>query len=167
MAIKRRDLVAFALTVAVTAGVSTSTNARPKHPQQHARTTAVAKAAVGAFCDPSLWNHVYAGDQRRFSKPQDRLQIIQDCVTVTGTIITAKPEKDGDFHIRLQLDPQFTSMLNAKNRSGQRGTLVVEPVCMNPVTQRDTIEQHACELLHSMSTRLTCSTSTSASWEPM
>jgi hypothetical protein len=36
-------------------------------------------------------------------------------------------------------------MLNAKNRSGQLGTLVVEPVCMNPVTQRDTIEEHACD----------------------
>jgi hypothetical protein len=78
-------------------------------------------------------------------KPQDRLQIIQDCVTVTGTIFSTKPEKDGDFHIRLQLDPQYASMLNAKNRSGQMGMLVVEPVCMNPVTQRDTVDEHACD----------------------
>jgi hypothetical protein len=146
MAIKRRDLVvAFALLVGVAGGVSTSTNARPKHHPHQARVTAVPTAAVGAFCDPSLWSHVYAGDPRRFSKPQDRLQVIQDCVTVTGTIFTAKPEKDGDFHIRLKLDPQFASMLNAKNRSGQLGSLVVEPVCMNPVTQRDTIQQHACD----------------------
>jgi hypothetical protein len=145
MAIKRRDLVAFALTVSVMTAVSTSTNARPKHASHHARTVAVPTAAAGAFCDPSLWSHVYAGDPRRFSKPQDRLQVLQDCVTVTGTIITAKPEKDGDFHIRLRLDPQFASMLNAKNRSGQLGTLVVEPVCMNPVTQKDTIQEHACD----------------------
>ena len=88
---------------------------------------------------------MYAGDKRKFSKPQDRLQIIQDCVTVTGTIISAKAEADGDFHIRLQLDPQFASMVNAKNRSGQHGALVLEPVCMNPVTQKDTIEEHACD----------------------
>jgi hypothetical protein len=145
MTIKRRGLVAFALTVAMIATASTSSNARPKHHAQKTRTTAIPAAAVGAFCDPSLWNHVYAGDPHRFSKPKDRLQVIQDCVTVTGTIFTAKPEKDGDFHIRLKVDPQYASMLNAKNRSGQLGSLVVEPVCMNPVTQRDTIQQHACD----------------------
>src|SRR3954453_14986849 len=66
--------------------------------------------ALSIFCDPSLWSHVYAGDPRRFSRPQDRLQIIQNCVSVTGTIESARPEKDGDFHIRLRLDPQYRSM---------------------------------------------------------
>jgi hypothetical protein len=100
--------------------------------------------AVSIFCDHSLWSHVYAGDPRRFSRPQDRLQVIQDCVSVTGTIETALPEKDGDFHIRLRLDPQYSSMVNAKNRSGQHSALVVEPVCMNPVKQKDTIKEHVC-----------------------
>jgi hypothetical protein len=101
--------------------------------------------ALSIFCDHSLWSHVYAGDPRRFSRPQDRLQIIQNCVSVTGTIESARPEKDGDFHIRLRLDPQYRSMVNAKNRSGQGGALVVEPVCMNPVKQTDTLKEHVCD----------------------
>ena len=154
MTISRHDPVAFALAVAVTAALTSHADARPKHPHpaQHARisahpatVTAAPAAAVSSFCDPSLWNHVYPGDPRRFSKPQDRLRIIQDCVTVTGTIISAKPEADGDFHIRLQLDRQFASMANARNRSGQHGALVLEPVCMSPVTQSDTIKEHACD----------------------
>jgi len=36
-------------------------------------------------------------------------------------------------------------MLNAKNRSGQHGALVVEPVCMNTVKQRDTLAEHVCD----------------------
>jgi len=64
---------------------------------------------------------------------------------VTGTIETALKEADGDFHIRLRLDPEFSSMLNAKNRSGQHGALVVEPVCMNPVKQKDTKNEHVCD----------------------
>jgi hypothetical protein len=62
---------------------------------------------------------------------------------VTGTIKSARAEKDGDFHIRLQLDPQYRSMINAKNKSGQQGALVVEPICMNPVKQRDTLDEHS------------------------
>jgi len=66
-------------------------------------------------------------------------------VSVTGTIESARPEPDGDFHIRLRLDPQYRSMLNAKNRSGQHGALVVEPVCMNTVKQKDTLKEHVCD----------------------
>jgi hypothetical protein len=46
-------------------------------------------------CDMSLWAHVYQG---RFSSAQDRLQIINPCVTVSGTIINARREQDGDWH---------------------------------------------------------------------
>ena len=149
----------LALAVTATVGVWTDAVAKPRHhavaKSKHrvhrvtpaARTvTSVAPAhAFSIFCDHSLWSHVYAGDPRRFSRPQDRLQVIQDCVSVTGTIESARPEKDGDFHIRLRLDPQYRSMLNAKNRSGQHGALVVEPVCMNTVKQRDTLAEHVCD----------------------
>jgi hypothetical protein len=102
-------------------------------------------APLAAMCDETLWEHVYAGDPRRFSKAQDRLKVIQDCVTVTGSIESAKPEADGDVHIRLKVDLQFQYMLNAKNMSGQHGYLVLEPVCVKAPTQRDTIEEHACD----------------------
>jgi hypothetical protein len=151
MAHMRHYMLLFALVVAATVGVWTHAVAKSKH-RVHRVTPAASTimsvapaAALSIFCDYSLWSHVYAGDQRRFSHPQDRLQVIQDCVSVTGTIESARPEKDGDFHIRLRLDLQYSSMLNAKNRSGQHGTLVVEPVCMNPVTQRDTLDEHVCD----------------------
>jgi hypothetical protein len=159
-----------ALAVAATVGMLTDALAKPKHPVHRARPvaarpitvapahahrarTAVSRLvpvmatapahALSIFCDQSLWSHVYKGDPRRFARPQDRLQVIQDCVSVTGTIKSARAEKDGDFHIRLQLDPQYRSMINAKNKSGQQGALVVEPICMNPVKQRDTLDEHS------------------------
>jgi hypothetical protein len=158
MAHKWHYTLLFALAVAATMGVWTDAIAKPKHhavakpkhrvhrvtPAARTVTTVAPAHAVSIFCDHSLWSHVYAGDPRRFSRPQDRLQVIQDCVSVTGTIQSARPEPDGDFHIRLRLDPPFRSMLNLKNKSGQHGALVVEPVCMNPVKQKDTIKEHVC-----------------------
>ena len=91
-----------------------------------------------------VWKHVYAGDPRRFSKPQDRLRVVEPCKTVSGTIYSAKAEKDGDFHLRLDVDSQFKNLLNAKNMSGQKGMLVIEPVCMNPVSQKNTLEEGVC-----------------------
>jgi len=86
--------------------------------------------AGSAGCDESLWNHVY--------NPQ-RLVVQQKCVTVTGTVHIVRPEKDGDVHMRLTLDPQFNSMLNAINRSKQNGALVIEPMCEHTPTQPDAI----------------------------
>lgn len=104
--------------------------------------------AATAPCDAGLWDHVYAGDPRRFHSPKDRLQIIQDCITVTGTIMHAKAEPDGDYHITVDLDVPFRNLLNARNQSGQHGFLVVEPVCENPVTQRDTKKEGVCLGFH-------------------
>jgi hypothetical protein len=95
-------------------------------------------------CDPSLWNHVYAGDPHKFKSPKDRLKVIQDCITVSGTIKAARVEADGDFHVTVDLDPQFKNLLNAKNTSDQHGFLVVEPICENPVTQADTLKEKVC-----------------------
>jgi hypothetical protein len=150
-----RYYMAF-VTVAVAAMVGTCTDAvaKSKHRVHRAHRVApvvstaapvVPFAAMSIFCDYSLWSHVYAGDPRRFASPQDRLKIIQGCVSVTGTLKSARAEKDGDFHIRLRLDPQYNSMVNAKNKSGQRGSLVVEPICMNPVKQKDTLSEHVCD----------------------
>ena len=77
-------------------------------------------------CDQSLWNHVY--------HPQ-RLQIIDDCKTVLGIIESKKSEPDGDYHIRLKLDPQFSSLINFANVNGQHGDLVVEPICQHSITE--------------------------------
>ncbi|MFL6400226.1 MAG: hypothetical protein ACJ72J_11700, partial [Nitrososphaeraceae archaeon] len=50
-------------------------------------------------CDQSLWNHVY--------NPQ-RLQVVSPCKSVLGIIESKRAEKDGDYHIRVKLDPPFS-----------------------------------------------------------
>jgi hypothetical protein len=91
----------------------------------------------GAQCDTSLWNHVY--------HPQ-RLIVIEQCISVTGTIVDAtagkqrdgvRHERDGDTHGWLKVDPEFTNLLNAGNQSYEGGNLVFEIVCKFPVTQPD------------------------------
>jgi hypothetical protein len=81
-------------------------------------------------CDQSLWDHVYN---------PSRLQVIDSCKTVTGIIDSIRTEADGDFHIRLKLDSQFSNLINSANIKGQHGDMVVEPICINPVTQADAI----------------------------
>jgi hypothetical protein len=90
-----------------------------------------------ALCDQSLWNHVYH---------PDRLQVINPCVSVTGTIENINTEKDGDFHIRLKLDPEYSSMINKSNVAYQRRDLVVEPICQQEVSQSDAVA--ACSNFH-------------------
>jgi hypothetical protein len=110
-------------------------------PAPAAPITPEAALAAGTTCNPGLWTHVYHG---RMATARDRLVVINPCVTVTGTIVNAAREADGDWHIRLKLDPPFTSMLNAFNFSGQHGFLVVEPMCANVVTQADTRAEGVC-----------------------
>ncbi|MEA2682388.1 MAG: hypothetical protein QOK05_716 [Chloroflexota bacterium] len=66
-----------------------------------------------------------------------RLQLIDPCRTVTGVITSIRSEADGDYHVRLMLDPQFASMLRPANTSGEHGDLVLEPICQHAVTQAD------------------------------
>jgi hypothetical protein len=63
-----------------------------------------------------------------------------ECMRVTGTIVLKRPEKDGDIHIQLKLDKQFLPLLDAENKSRQGGNLVLEPICVGPVTQADAIQ---------------------------
>ena len=96
----------------------------------------------GASCDMSLWEHVYHG---RFSSAEDRLQVINPCLTVTGTVRNARAEKDGDWHIQLDLDSEYRSLLNQANLEKQEGSLVLEPICSNNVSQTDTLEEGVCD----------------------
>jgi hypothetical protein len=71
-------------------------------------------------------------------------------VTVTGTIESKTPQADGDYHVRLKLDPGQTCAgqpcLNGGNKSEQAGDLLLEPVCENPISQADAVD--ACEGYH-------------------
>jgi len=64
-----------------------------------------------------------------------RLQIIDSCKSVLGTIESKKSEPDGDYHIKLKLDPQFSNLINSANVDGQHGDMVVEPICQHAITE--------------------------------
>ena len=116
----------------------THTGAPPATAPVDPKLAAAAKPFVTTGCDANLWKHVY--------HPQ-RLQVIENCISVTGTIHHVKKEADGDDHIQLMLDPEFAGLLNDKNTSVQAGSLVIEPICQGPVTQPDAVT--ACRDFHS------------------
>jgi hypothetical protein len=87
-------------------------------------TTTVAAAA----CDPTLWRHVYH---------PARLKVVRACLTVQGTILRVRHERDGDLHILLVPDTAFRWTLKPANVARQHGALVLEPVCVDPPTQAD------------------------------
>ena len=80
-------------------------------------------AATG--CDASLWDHVY---------DPTRLQKLAPCVAVTGIIEESAADDDGDQHFLLKLDPGQDALVNKRNRKKKNGDLVVEIVCVNPVS---------------------------------
>jgi hypothetical protein len=89
-------------------------------------------SSTGETCQTSLWKNVYHGT---FITAKDRLKVHEPCTTITGKIVKAVPEKDGDYHIRIKSDAEFASMLNSVNKqslkqAGQGGYFVVEPMCI-------------------------------------
>ncbi len=123
----------FGLSVATTAApaLTLPTTTSPADSAPAAQPTADASPAA---CNEALWQHIY--------NPQ-RLKRISDCVTITGTIAAIRKEADGDYHILLSVDGQFTNMINQRNIDAQHGDLVLEPVCQNRVTQEDA--KSACD----------------------
>jgi hypothetical protein len=83
--------------------------------------------SAAAGCDASLWNHVYS---------PKRLQIVNQCITVTGTVDESNVDEDGDQHFLLKLDRGQDQLLNKRNIKKKNGDLVVEIVCANRTTLR-------------------------------
>jgi hypothetical protein len=79
---------------------------------------------AAANCDASLWNHVY--------NPK-RLQIVNQCITVTGIVTETTPDEDGDQHFLLKLDRGQGQLLKKRNVTKKNGALVIEIVCANRV----------------------------------
>ena len=75
-------------------------------------------------CEASLWSHVY---------DPARLQVIDACRIVTGTLMAHHSNEDGDIDMQIALDPPFEQMLNESNRGKLQGWLQVEAVCQAPV----------------------------------
>ena len=86
--------------------------------------TGDASAAAAQDCDASLWTHVYN---------PDRLQKLNPCIAVTGTVDVSLADDDGDQHFLLMLDAGQENLLTKRNQKKKSGFLVVEIVCANPV----------------------------------
>ena len=77
-------------------------------------------------CDPRLWKFVYNSD---------RLQVLDKCKEVTGTIVETNADEDGDQHMLLNLDKGQESLLTERNMKKKEGNLVIEAVCINSITR--------------------------------
>lgn len=91
---------------------------------------------------PFVKFHLQAG-QCKFGPPlagvylPDRLQVLDRCSTVSGTVDCLKAEPDGDIHLRIRLDPQYDAFLRPANSlqtcANQSGPhLVVEIIPQRP-----------------------------------
>src|SRR5438876_7000067 len=72
----------------------------------------------------------------------NRLTIVKSCITASGVVDNVLQEADGDYHVRLALDSQYSNPTNAGNQH-QYGDLVVEIICALPITQSDAVS--ACQ----------------------
>ena len=89
------------LVVQSVVGANTSTSAYSMSVQSPSSLSSAPPSSSLAQCDPSLWQHVY---------DPSRLQLIKNCVTVTGTITNIQAETDGDYHVLVKLDAQYANM---------------------------------------------------------
>src|SRR5215510_10604980 len=79
--------------------------------------------------DPdSISSHVYI---------PGRLQTIKSCITASGNVTAKRNEQDGDYHILVQLDQQYSNLTTQGNIDHQNGWLVVEIIFVLPVSQAD------------------------------
>ena len=84
-------------------------------------------------------------DQDQYVYHPYRLAVQAACIRVTGTIAAIRHEADGDLHVLLSLDPAFAHLLTGANEGVELGDLVVEPVCVDSVTQTDAIASCAAD----------------------
>jgi len=131
-------LLTFCLSIVLANSQSPKSKTRKPTAAVSAEIKSAAHAAATTGCDDSLWQHVYH---------PARLVVVEKCIAVTGTIEHIKHEADGDEHIQVKVDPPFDKLLNDRNKQVQAGSLVVEPICEDRVTQLDAMA--ACKDFHS------------------
>jgi hypothetical protein len=78
-------------------------------------------------CNSSLWNFI--------ANPPERFKIINQCVTVTGTVLSINPQPDGDTDFPLALDPRYKNMvIKANFNPVMQGGIWSEMICQHPET---------------------------------
>ena len=121
-----RGFFALALSVLVSVGCG---NQSVDEPTRTARSVGPAGSA-GTICDPT--------DQAQYVYRPARLQVVELCVRVTGTVVASSAEADGDVHLEVRLDAPYRGLLTSGNQF-EDGDLIVEPVCHVPPLQADAI----------------------------
>jgi hypothetical protein len=115
-------------------------------------TIAVVLAAAGVTAyyvshnGPSGSNNSQCGDPDSISSHvynPYRLTIVKTCITASGVVGNVLQEADGDYHVRLALDQQYSNLTNSSNNQYQYGDLVVEIIWALPITQSDAVS--ACQ----------------------
>jgi len=100
--------------------------------------------AIGASYYYASHNRPSGSDHSQCSDPDSilshvynpyRLQIIKSCIRASGVVDNILQEADGDYHVRLALDSQYSKLTNNANDQYQNYDLVVEIICALPVTQ--------------------------------
>jgi len=75
-------------------------------------------------------------DQDQYVYDPGRLQVVQACIRVTGTVDAKVISTDGDSIILLRLDPPYEHLLTPGNSVGEdNGDLGVEAVCTVPTVE--------------------------------
>lgn len=103
------------------------TQGNAKHQASANKKNTDSVSGSGSDCDPNLWKFVYN---------PERLQVIDKCKTVTGTIEETNADPDGDQHMLLKLDKGQKDLLTKKNKTKKDGDLVIEAVCINNITRK-------------------------------
>lgn len=80
---------------------------------------------AAAKCDSSLWKFI--------ANPPGRFKILNQCVSVTGTVLSVQYEPDGDIDFPLLLDAPYKNMVNKANFNPlMGGGIWSEMICQHP-----------------------------------
>jgi hypothetical protein len=98
--------------------------------------TGCAQAAAGASGSTTPQGDCTPTDQDQYVYDPGRLQVVQACIRVTGTIDAKFISTDGDSILLLRLDPPYEHLLTPGNSVGEdNGDLGVEAVCTVPTME--------------------------------
>jgi hypothetical protein len=108
--------------------------------------TAVASPTTAlATATPALTGSACViGDQAAYVYHPARLTPVNPCTHAVGVVEGERREADGDSHLALKcVNADCNALLTAGNTTNQHGDLVVEFVCVHPVTQADAVQSCA------------------------